>query len=85
MRLFRYCRLGSNARHQCLPNGYVDRRAKVLHGLIEQHLYSHLFQSRNHTDRIVIAQNAIQRPLKMGTNQGDAFECRVKGANVCPR
>ena len=34
-------------------------------GFVKQHSYAHLFQSGNHSNRIVIAQYAIDRVLQM--------------------
>jgi hypothetical protein len=51
---------------------------------VKQHPYTHLFQSRDHTDRIVIPQHAIYRLPETGANQGHTIERCVKGAKGLP-
>ena len=47
-------------------------------GFIEQHPYCHRFHSRNHADRIVVAQHAINRFPEMGAHPRQALKSLIE-------
>src|ERR1035437_6741205 len=54
--------------------------------LIEQHPYSHGFQPRNHLDRVMIAEHAINWSIEMGSHSCDAVQgCRERSKSFAPK
>ncbi len=47
---------------------------------VQQHLYAHVLQFWNHADRVVIAEHAIDRPLRGGRARGRPRRARPRTA-----
>jgi hypothetical protein len=48
-------------------------------GFVKQQPNSHFLQARNHSNRVVVAQDGENRTVEMSPNPGHAFERRVEG------
>ena len=62
--------------------GEMDRliAAADRFGLVQQHADAHGLHARDHADAVVIAKHAIDRPLEMRAQPGEALQRRVIGA-----
>ncbi len=49
-------------------------------GFVQQHSYPHVFERRNHADRVMIAEDAVNRPFEAGAHPGDAFQRGLESA-----
>ena len=50
------------------------------HGLVEQNLDAHVFESWHHQNRIVIAEHCVNRALERSADLGHPSKCRLVGA-----